>query len=100
MTVRIASFTTAAELGAIVRAARRERTLTQAELASTAGVSIRWLVALEAGKSDRVELGKVMATLRALGLQLLVGDRSDERPELSETERAVLAALEQGASDG
>lgn len=88
-------FSTPSGLGVIVREARRERGLTQAELASRAGVSVRWLVALEAGKSERAELGKILATIGALDLQLLVGERDDDRTRLSETEKSVLTLLEQ-----
>lgn len=58
-----------ADTAAAVRAARRARGLTQAQLAERAGVGRQWLVALEKGH-DRAELGKVLAVLSALGLTL------------------------------
>ncbi|WP_370524013.1 type II toxin-antitoxin system Y4mF family antitoxin [Cellulomonas sp. APG4] len=59
----------AADTAAAIRAARRARGLTQAQLAERAGVGRQWLVALEKGH-DRAELGKVIAVLSALGLTL------------------------------
>lgn len=58
------------EVGAVIRAARRARGLTQRQLAERAGVGRQWLVALERGH-DRAELGKVLDVLRALGLGLV-----------------------------
>ncbi len=57
----------AADLGGLIRAQRRELGLTQADLATKAGVSRRWLSDVEAGK-DSAEFGLVMRTLRALGM--------------------------------
>src|SRR6266545_2521134 len=57
------------DLGAAVRAARRARGWTQAELAARARVGRQWLVSLERGH-ERAELGLVLAVLRELGLEL------------------------------
>lgn len=65
----------AAVLGAKVREARRERRLTQAQIAQTANVSRAFVVELERGH-PRAELGKVLAVLGALGLDLSLGGPS------------------------
>jgi y4mF family transcriptional regulator len=57
------------DLGQTVRARRRDLGLDQADLADLAGVSLRFVGALEAGK-ETVRLDKVLAVLDALGLQL------------------------------
>lgn len=64
--MRIAS---ARDLGLTVRQARQDRGQTQAELATAAGVSRRWLSDLEAGKAT-AEFGLILRTLAALGLGL------------------------------
>ncbi len=63
---------TPTELGLIIRQARRQRGMTQQELARAAAVGRQWIVAVEAGK-PRVELAKVLQTLAALDLSLAVG---------------------------
>lgn len=52
-----------------VRQARKQRGLTQAQLAQRAGVGRDWLVRLEQG-NPRLELSKVLDTFTALGLSL------------------------------
>jgi y4mF family transcriptional regulator len=64
---------TATDLGALVRHQRRAHGLGQQALADQAGVSVRWLKALEAGKSTS-DLGLVLRTLGALGLVITVAD--------------------------
>jgi HTH-type transcriptional regulator/antitoxin HipB len=60
---------TADDLGQLVRATRVRRRMTQDDLAMAAGVSRRWIVALEAGK-PRAELGLVLKVLTTLGIPL------------------------------
>ena len=55
-----------AALGAAVRAARKQLTLTQPQLALAAGVGVRFVVELEAGKPT-VRLSSVLQVLQALG---------------------------------
>ena len=55
------------DLGNAVRRARRDRGLSQAQLAARAGVGRPWLSELETGKRT-VELGRVLAVLAALEL--------------------------------
>jgi y4mF family transcriptional regulator len=64
--MRIAS---ARDLGLYVRDRRQDLAMTQADLASAAQVSRRWLSDLEAGKAT-AEIGLVLKTLHALGLVL------------------------------
>lgn len=58
-------------LGQAVRAARHQLGLTQPQLALAAGVGIRFVVELEAGKPT-VRLEKVLGVLHALGGQVLL----------------------------
>jgi HTH-type transcriptional regulator/antitoxin HipB len=70
------------DFGAAVRSARRALKLRQAELAAAAGVGLRFLVELEAGKPT-VHLGKVLAVLDALGLECEITSRADTRARQS-----------------
>jgi y4mF family transcriptional regulator len=54
------------QLGAVLRAARRQLGLTQPQLALAAGVGVRFIVDLEAGKPS-VRLDTVMRVIEALG---------------------------------
>jgi y4mF family transcriptional regulator len=60
---------TPAAAGAIIRARRTARGLSQQTLSDVAGVSRKFLIDLEAGH-DRAELGKTLAVMTALGLSL------------------------------
>ena len=62
---------TPAALGAAVHDARKRLGLTQPQLALAAGVGVRFVVELEAGKPS-VRLEKVLSVLNALGGQVLV----------------------------
>lgn len=57
---------TGQELGAALRLARKALGLTQAELALAAGVGLRFVVELEAGKPS-VRLERVLRVIDALG---------------------------------
>lgn len=63
-----------ANLGAIIRATRKRQGLRQDELAGVAGVGIRFIIELEAGKPT-MQIGKIMAVLAALGLTLTLESR-------------------------
>ena len=54
------------QLGAVLRSARKQLGLTQPQLAMAAGVGVRFIVELEAGKPT-VRLDSVMRVLNALG---------------------------------
>ena len=64
------------ELGAGLRAARKSLGLTQADLALAAGVGLRFVVELEAGKST-VQLGLALRVIDTLGKSLLLSEGSD-----------------------
>jgi HTH-type transcriptional regulator/antitoxin HipB len=57
------------QIGSAVRAARRTQGLRQDQLAGAAGVGLRFIVELEAGKPT-IQLGKTIQVLRTLGLHL------------------------------
>ncbi|MFM7733745.1 MAG: type II toxin-antitoxin system Y4mF family antitoxin [Cyanobium sp.] len=61
-----------AELGAALRAERKALKLTQADLALAAGVGLRFVVELEAGKPT-VQLMRVLRVIDALGGTLQLG---------------------------
>lgn len=61
-------------LGAAIRGLRHERGLTQAALAARADVSRRWVVEVEAGAREGVELARVLRVLDALEASLMVRD--------------------------
>lgn len=77
----------ARRLGAAVRAARKERELTQASLAAQAGVSRAWLARFETGH-PAASIEQVFLVLRALGLSLQLTES-----RISEGEATLLAAL-------
>jgi HTH-type transcriptional regulator / antitoxin HipB len=60
-----------ADLAQVVRGRRRQLDLRQEDLADLAGVSLRFVQALEAGKLT-VQLDRVEAVLAVLGLRLRV----------------------------
>ena len=57
---------TPAEIGAIVQSARKAQKLRQDELAGAAGVGLRFIVDLEAGKPT-AQISKTLQVLQALG---------------------------------
>jgi len=65
---------TAAELGAVVRAARLATETDQASTAGLAGVGVRFLGDVERGKPS-VRLGLVLQVLQRLGLQVWIAPR-------------------------
>jgi y4mF family transcriptional regulator len=69
--------TSTRDLAAIVKGRRHSLGLSQAKLARIAGVSRPWLSKVESGKTT-TEIGLLIRLLDALGLTLLVDDRSDE----------------------
>lgn len=69
----------AQELGALVRSRRRDLRLGQTELGDLAGVSARFVYAVEMGKST-VQLDKLLLVLDAVGLHLEVQLGGTPRP--------------------
>jgi HTH-type transcriptional regulator/antitoxin HipB len=62
---------TSRELGAAIRRARKERGLSQADLAKRAGVGRPWLSKLETGKRT-AEIGRALTVVSVLGLGLVL----------------------------
>jgi len=71
-------FNSPEELGITIRETRKRDRLTQAELAFAAGVGIRFVSELEAGKPT-AQIGKIMQVLAALGGRLALR-WNDDRP--------------------
>lgn len=65
--------------GAAVRGARKDRGLSQAELAAKARVGRPWLSELETGKRT-AELGRALSVLAALDLAITLVPMPDHRP--------------------
>lgn len=64
------------QAGISVRRARERQGLTRAQLARASGVSERTLASLELGDATGMRLDKLLASLSALGLELVVRDGS------------------------
>lgn len=73
-TTSAAPVTSPADLGALVRAARKAAGLDQQALADLAGVGRRFVSELENGKAT-LEFGKVLTVAAALGIDLLARKR-------------------------
>ena len=63
----------------MVRAHRKDRSLNLETVSAIGGFSMRFLSEFERGK-DTVELGKAMAALAALGLEMVVEPRQMKPP--------------------
>ncbi|MFT4729671.1 MAG: y4mF family transcriptional regulator [Granulosicoccus sp.] len=61
-------------LGALIRNERKRQKVTQVELASLAGVGVRFLRELEKGK-DSCQLGLVLCVLSTLGVSVNAATR-------------------------
>lgn len=61
-------------LGSAITALRRDRSLTQAQLAERAGVSRAWLSSAENGRTEGLDVGRVMRVLDALDASLTIRD--------------------------
>lgn len=74
---------TPSQIGDVVRTTRKSLGLRQDELAGAAGVGLRFIVELEAGKST-AQLGKALQVLSALGctfdLKPPLADKSSDEP--------------------
>ncbi|MFT3859774.1 helix-turn-helix domain-containing protein [Micropruina sp.] len=83
---------TPSQLGAAVRRLRRDRGLTQRQLAASAGISTRWLVMFENGQNVGAEVSKIFDVLWALGMTVEVVPSPEPSPEEAE----LLALLGDG----
>lgn len=78
------AITSTRSFAAALRGRRAQLGLSQAELATRAGISRQWISEFEGGKST-AELGLVLRLVEALGLHLEVvgpGERLDLRPHV------------------
>jgi y4mF family transcriptional regulator len=75
---KVTKVTTPQDLGALVRAVRREAGLDQATAAALAGVGTRFLGDVERGKPT-LRLGLVLQVLERLGLELTIARRAGGR---------------------
>lgn len=64
-----------ADLGSMVRSARRNARLSQQDLADACGVGRRFISELEAGKPT-AQLGLALTVIRSLGLQVIIEQRN------------------------
>ena len=71
------------EIGPLLRAARRQAKLSQAELAQALGMSRATISALETGRCEELGYAKLEALLELVGLELKAVPRS-ARPTLDE----------------
>jgi y4mF family transcriptional regulator len=62
---------TTTQLGARIRARRRELGVTQKDLAMTSGTGLRFIIDLERGKPT-CQTGKMLQVMQVLGLDLVV----------------------------
>lgn len=69
-------------LGANIRAARKQRKLTQTDLSEMVGMSRATLSGIENGTVSEVGIRKVMALCSVLGLELTVQAFAPSRPTL------------------
>jgi y4mF family transcriptional regulator len=80
---------TTKKLGATLRAARKRLGLTQSDLALAAGVGLRFIVDLEAGKST-LRLEQVLRVIDALGGSMMLdGLEADQQIPASEAKHGA-----------
>ena len=61
------------QIGAAIRAKRKQLKVTQKDLAMTCGTGLRFIIDVEKGKPT-CEIGKILQVLQALGLKLQITD--------------------------
>ena len=74
---------TLAEIGPVLKRARREAGLSQEELARPLGMSRATISAIESGRCDEIGFQKLSALLASVGLEVSVGVRK-RRPTINE----------------
>lgn len=72
------------DLGALIRAARKERNWTQEQLAQQAGVSRYTIMQLESGRISDLGIRKVMSIMGYLALEMHFQKAQSRRPTLQE----------------
>ncbi len=75
----------ALEIGYAVKDRRAQLGMTQAQVAEAAGVSKRSLWSIELGRNTGVQLDKLIAVLKVLGLDLTIA----EAPSASDAKRSI-----------
>lgn len=89
----------ALEIGYAIKDARAELGLTQAQLADAAGISKRCLWSLELGQNPGVQLDKLLAVFKALGLDLqIVPSKGPRKVSGDEGAENVSISREKGGS--
>lgn len=68
----------------MIKAARRERKLTQAELARTTGFSLSHVEAVENGRSPTVPYNTILELMNAVGLDIRGTRLNHRRPTLDD----------------
>ena len=68
------------QLGAAIRARRRQLKVTQKDLAMTCGTGLRFIIDLERGKPT-CQIGKILQVLQALGLKLRIASPGSDASE-------------------
>ena len=72
-----------ADVGPLLRAARRNARLSQEQLAQPLGMSRATISAIESGRCEEIGFAKLTALLGMVGLQITVAPRRD-RPTIDE----------------
>lgn len=72
---------TTSELGAIIRSFRKSQNLTLEKVSGLSNLSMRFLSELERGK-ETAELGKALAVLNNLGLEIIIQPRGYDQQRL------------------
>jgi HTH-type transcriptional regulator / antitoxin HipB len=72
-----------ADLGPVLKQARKEAKLSQEQLAAPLGMSRATISAIESGRCEEIGLSKVVALLDRVGLELTVVPRSP-RPTIDD----------------
>jgi HTH-type transcriptional regulator/antitoxin HipB len=62
------------QLGAAIRLKRKEKSLTQSQLAKLLGAERKWVLHLESGNS-KAEIGLVLRAIEVLGLRASLGEK-------------------------
>jgi len=66
------------QLGAAIRLKRKEKSLTQSELAKLLGAERKWVLHLESGNS-KAEIGLILRAIEVLGLRASLADTGQSR---------------------
>ncbi|MBW1849687.1 MAG: helix-turn-helix transcriptional regulator [Deltaproteobacteria bacterium] len=72
------------QLGATIRARRRQLNVTQKDLAMTCGTGLRFIIDLEKGKPT-CQIKKILQVLQALGLKLHIASLDVDTGQQGET---------------